>query len=999
MKCGLVGRDGEFAFLNKILENASAGQGGAVIISGEPGVGKTALVDSLSDFADSAGFSVHRGAAVQEATQPFNILSNAFRELITEPLFNEQGSVSFTEVFAINKAGLLVAKASSDLEGLDPDIFAGMLTAVQNFVKDSFDATGAMAGNLGRLEYGDMKILIENGDLLFVTAVIRNQEHPDMAAALRSTVRDLETRYANILRGWSGNMGEVTRIAEMLETQIARKFPVRKDLGSVNIGSEITRISETALGALGRACESAPVLLVLEDIHWAAETSLKVIEYIARNSSSMRLVIVATARMGEPGPWNASAKKMLGDGYTREMPLKKFDAIGIREIISSKYTPNDFPEEFYSQMYDRSEGNPLFALELAKHLENLNAISIETGAYHFVRSEATLPATIEDLVSSRIESLQTGALAAVELASCIGRNFTVDLLGLEQDSSDLQDLVSAGIITLTGTQGTFCHSLFQNIIYNNITVRWKSIHHRFLGESYEPMYENGQEDLIYELARHFSLTHDTGKAIRYCKRAGEKAESVYALDMALNYYQTAIERATQSVSNMELASQLRERMGDIHQILGRFTEAESYFHQIGESVNVPTTQARMLRKRSEIQSKKGDYDTAQNLLVKAEMLLKEINDPEMGRIHTALANIRKLRGDFSGALDEITVAEGIFRIYRENRADLIQLEKERGIIYWRRGEHEYARSSLEKASTLAAERGDERMAASIEANLANVLNDLGENMHAIENYESSLARFKKLGDVQAQGVIYNNMGSVASDRGDIDTAVDYYIKSLEIKRRIGDRKGIAYSLNNIGNQLKLKGLFADAQVRFSESRKMLEGIGDGVALPIVIKNLGDCERSLGNLIAATNFYSERLTFDRASGNTADEGSTLSDLAETYLEIGRIPEALEMARKGLDLVLASDTKFDIGSARRILGMCLRESGLPDEALIEFQTSWDLFKGLKMDREIARLQFELAVLHEKAGRNSEAVNLLELAHQKFSSLGMEYWAGRCAGKLSG
>ncbi|MDD4307358.1 MAG: tetratricopeptide repeat protein [Thermoplasmata archaeon] len=998
MKCGLFGRDEELAFLGKILEKASAGQGSAVIISGEPGVGKTALVDSFADLADSAGFKIYRGAAVQEATQPFNILTNAFRELIAEPLFSEQGHVSFSELFAINKAGLLVAKASSEEEGLDPDIFAGMLTAVQNFVRDSFDATGTMAGNLGRLEYGDMKILIENGDLLFVTAVIKNQEHPDMAAALKSIVRELEIKYANILRGWSGNMGDVACIAELLESHIARKFPVRKDLSTVNIGSEITRISETALGALGKACESAPVLMVLEDIHWAAETSLKVIEYTARNSGSIRLVIVATARMGEPGPWNASAKRMLSEGNTRELSLKKFDANGMREILSAKYSPNDFPEEFYSQMFDRSEGNPLFALELAKHLERLEAISMEAGAYRFVRSEETLPATIEDLVSSRTESLHTGALAAVELASCIGRNFSLDILGLGKDSGDLQELMSAGIVTFTGTEGIFCHSLFQNIIYNNITGRWKSIHHRFLGERYEPLYENGQEDVIYELARHFSLTHDAAKAVKYCKRAGEKAESVYALDMALGYYQTAIDRVIQSGSDVDLISQLRERMGDIHQITGRFTEAESCFRQIGESVNVPAIQARMLRKRSEIQSKKGDYDTAQNLLSDAKMLLREINDPEMGRIHTAIANIRKLRGDFSGALDEIAIAEGIFRIYRENITDMVQLEKEKGIVYWRRGEQEYARSSLEKASALAAETDDERMAASIEANLANVLNDLGENIRSIERYESSLARFKKLGDVQAQGVIYNNMGSVASDSGDIDSAVDFYLKSLEIKRRIGDRKGIAYSLNNIGNQLKLKGLFADAQARFSESRKMLEDIGDGVALPIVIKNLGDCERALGNPIAAADFYSERLAFDRASGNTADEGSTLCDLAETNLEMDRITEALDMARKGLELVLASDTKFDIGSARRILGMCLRENGFPDEAQTEFQTSWDIFNSLKMDREIARLQFELAILHEKAGRNSEAVNLLELARQKFSLLGMEYWAGRCAGRLS-
>nr|QOV09128.1 Tetratricopeptide repeat protein [uncultured Thermoplasmata archaeon] len=995
MAQNLAGREKEICLLTDLVNAASEGRGETVIASGEPGIGKTALVKAACEYALSKGFRVHLGAAVREAKQPFNVLATAFAGLSDEPIFRDEAFVSFTEVFAINQAGLLIAKASSSETELDSDIFGGMLTAVQNFVRDSFDATGTMGGTLGRLEYGDMKILIENGRHMFITAVIKSQEHPDMASSLKSMVQEIESKYGGMLAEWSGSMTDVLPIARMLEAHVARRFTVRRDLSSVNLGSEITRMSETALDALENACSEHPVMLVLEDLHWASETSLSVVDYIARNSGNMKLLLLGTARSGESGSFSGFQRRMAAYSHTNEIRLEKLDLSGMRKIIDGRYVPNEFSDDFYLSMFERTEGNPLFALEMASHMESQNAIFRTDGIFRAEESLLALPATIEELVSGRLERLPAGSLDLIETASCIGRDFELSLLPPKTRTPEMEELASAGLITLTDTGGSFCHSIFQDIIYMHISKRWKAIRHRQLGERYESLSGAEPDHYVFELARHFSLAGQHEKTAKYCTKAGEKAESVYALDAALGYYTSSLEANRRLINGKENAAKLNERLGDILQITGKYREADGHFTAAAQTVPEPVTCARMLRKRADLQSKMGDYSLAQQMLDNASEILKGISDPEIGRVHVTMANIRKMRGDFPGALEHIAIAQEIMSTFPENIVDRIQLEKEKGIIFWRRGEQELARTSLEKAAALAEETGDERLAAGIEANLANVLNELGENPKAIKIYESGLARFRKLGDVQAESILLNNLGSMASDSGNIEQAMKYYTESLGIKRRIGDRKGIAYTLNNIGNQLKLTGEYSEAMARFSEARAMLESIGDGVALPITLKNLGDCERSLGHLDAALEHYNNRLQFDRANANRADEGPAISEIAETYLEMGRIGEALEMARQGLDAMHGIENRYDLAAGRRILGMCLREAGDLENAGQEFSAALKIFQELDMAKDVARVQYEMALLHFKAGRISDAKELLNTAARTFRSLGMEHWAGKCKG----
>jgi hypothetical protein len=117
------------------------------------------------------------------------------------------------EVFLVDNAGVLLVHLSrGESKAIDAKLVSGMLTAVQEFVKDSFrpnhdvDDTKIAEGALGKLEYGDFKIVIERGQYTFLSAVISGYDNKRLRNRIRDVVDEFETRYSTVLADWDGDM-------------------------------------------------------------------------------------------------------------------------------------------------------------------------------------------------------------------------------------------------------------------------------------------------------------------------------------------------------------------------------------------------------------------------------------------------------------------------------------------------------------------------------------------------------------------------------------------------------------------------------------------------------------------------------------------------------------------------------------------------------------------------------------------------------------------------
>jgi len=1034
MKQELVGRKRELEVIDGHLNSAVDGKGSTILITGEPGIGKTSLIDKVVNTAEERGFVLHRGIAIQEVSQPFNILTHAFSEIISEPLFDEQEFISFAEVFAINQGGLLMAQSSTEEGGLDADIFAGMLTAVQNFVKDSFDASNAMGANLGRLEYGNMKILIENGQHLFLTAVLVGREHPDMANILKSTVRDLENEYEHILSSWSGDISEMEPVSDILNELANRRFIVRKDLSGLNLESEIGRISETALEALATVSAATPILLVLEDMQWASETSLKVIEYIVRNLGELNVLLLGSARPGEQGSWDDHKSRLVDDELVAELPLKGFDRIALLDLIKTRYSPNDFPDDLYDQLLKRTEGNPFFALELVRHMEERNAIVLEYGEFIFREGEMTLPDTVEDLISSRLDDLDSEALSVAEFASCMGREFDLEILAEVSLGRDimkgLEALSLAGILKLTKDSGIFSHGLFQEFIYDNLSPRWRTNFHKGLGDFYERTYVGRADEVMYELARHYLCTNLHEKGFDYSIKAAEKAEASFAIDHAMQMYNSALSVLPKlGKSHSFQDSSIHERIGDLHSLTGSMDEGlVEYRLAVAESSD--EIKAGLYRKSATFLSRKGDIDLAFESLDKAISLASK-DSLEFWRIEGERASTLINKGELDNAIELSKNVLDHLNNFEDTLRDIADINQTLGIAYYKKGNMEASSKQDEIVLKLREDMEDLRGMAQVYGNIGISYIMSGDFDSAKEQFLNSIEIEKKIKDSYGLARTYSNLGGIHYYRSEWDDVLKITEKSLEIKRRIGDRPGIATSLDIMGLVNNEKGEIKEALKFFEKGLIIKKKIGDKRQLAESYNFRGNAHLALGEIDKAEKDHQLSLELRKEMGDTIGIAASLNNIGDTLLEKGNMNDAEAHYKKSMDLSsdgtsneLLIDSLFGfsavlIGSARyseaheslqraediikesnlssklpiwhRQMGLLLAMEGMIDQARENFNIA------LKELEEVNAL-FELAITQgvwgEILGANDDQGRVILLsAKTTFEKIGNTLWSERC------
>ncbi|MCK5037853.1 MAG: AAA family ATPase, partial [Thermoplasmata archaeon] len=365
----LIGRGEELNLLKANLEDVIIGKGSTVLISGEAGVGKTRLVDELLLHAVSKDVKILAGSSASDIIHPFLTFSKALEKEIDDPLFQEQEHVSFTALFAVDRSGILVAQASSDANNLDADIFAGMLSAVQDFVKDSFGMAGEKITGLGRLEYGDMKIMIEHGSHIFLTAVFKGIEHPDMNNLLRTAVSSIEDDCGEIFDSWSGDMDDVAPIQEKISTLANVKFLVRRNLEGLKLENERIRIADEVLELLKSISSERPLVLLLEDLHWADESSLFVLNYLSRNITREKIMIIGTLRPEMGIDLQTTMEQMSQEGSYTLLPLIQLGSGSILSLVEAMYPGHQFPEPFIDHLASACDGNPFFVIELLRQMK------------------------------------------------------------------------------------------------------------------------------------------------------------------------------------------------------------------------------------------------------------------------------------------------------------------------------------------------------------------------------------------------------------------------------------------------------------------------------------------------------------------------------------------------------------------------------------------------------------------------------------------------------
>ena len=352
--------------------------------------------------------------------------------------------------------------------------------------------------------------------------------------------------------------GELSRLVpELADTVPGLAPPLRSDPET-----ERYRLFDAVAAWLADACLESPMLLVLDDVHWAAKPTLLLLRHILQSSLPLPLLVVATYRDSEVGRGHPLSD-LLAD-LRRVQGVERIHLTGLDQAAvhafceeAAGHEMSEDEEIFVRTVWSETEGHPFFVAEVLRHLAESGTVAQNEAGRWYITTDAAelgIPEGVRDVVGQRLSRLSERANRALSVASVVGLVFRPDVLAtageLAEDElfASLEEAVGASLLVETaaaGAQYRFSHALVRATLYDELTAARRVALHRRVGEAIEALYGEADDDQLPALAHHWSQAAapaaEVNRAIDYSTRAGHRALTQLAHDEAVAYYRQALD--------------------------------------------------------------------------------------------------------------------------------------------------------------------------------------------------------------------------------------------------------------------------------------------------------------------------------------------------------------------------------------------------------------------------------------------------------------------------
>jgi predicted ATPase len=351
--------------------------------------------------------------------------------------------------------------------------------------------------------------------------------------------------------------------------EIAHLVPhVAERLGTTSAPDTVTPDSrfgffDAVASFIYNTAESHPTMLVVEDLHAADESSLLLLQFLARQNRHSHLLIVGTYDdiAGRVTPDN---ERILSETARegRQLSLRALDEDAVKSMYvnSSGQQPSD---AIVRAVHAASEGNPLFIDEAIRMLTTKGDIHRPDYSVGF-----RVPEGARGIIRSRLEGLGKEVEELLSVASVIGREFDLTLLQqvvdieMEPLLEILSQAVSAEVLSETSALGryAFTHILIRETLYEDLTAAKRMRLHRTVAETLEAFYAFTLESRLPELAHHWfksAQAGDAAKTMHYAVQAAEHAMSRHAYEEAVRLYQRALKVSEAAGADAEQIEKIR----------------------------------------------------------------------------------------------------------------------------------------------------------------------------------------------------------------------------------------------------------------------------------------------------------------------------------------------------------------------------------------------------------------------------------------------------------
>jgi tetratricopeptide (TPR) repeat protein len=621
--------------------------------------------------------------------------------------------------------------------------------------------------------------------------------------------------------------------------------------------SEAQRLSDNALNYLAEyftaVTAKTPALVILEDVHWADESSLHALTDFASRLRGIPLMVVIITR---PQLLERRADWDFRNDYFTRLDLRGLSNQASEELVRNILikAPN-IPEQLFSLIIENSAGNPFYIEEIIKSLVEDGVIIKGDDHWHIddVRLKLVqIPASLTAILQARLDSLPAVEREALQQASVLGKVFwdrALTFISRKSSSDETSQILSRLTrkeLILRGKTSAFLgskeyifrHAILHQVTYESVLIRQRQTYHGFVAEWLMDQSGDRSSEYSGQIAYHLVQAGKSDDALPYLRRAGIDAAKRFAHDEAITFMTQALEilPADDIAEQFEL---LLVREASYH-ARGQRAEQEVDLDRLSLlslKLNLDQ-QAHVSLRRSRFLELTGNYlgsirsaqtgvalaQGAANVELMAEGhwlwgsgLRRQSNyeeaERELGRgvelgeacgsMSIVAACLRGLgsiawnQGKFSEAKQYINKSLTITRNTGEKRGEINSLTY-LGLIA--RGLHEFtlARDALEEAVKLSKAVSDRRGEGWSQGNLGLVLMDIGNFQRASDDIGRAISIFQDIDDEGGEAIFLARLAVMAHRRGQREKAEKQFNRALDLFRHIGHQHGEARALHDKG---------------------------------------------------------------------------------------------------------------------------------------------------------------------------------------------------------
>jgi class 3 adenylate cyclase/tetratricopeptide (TPR) repeat protein len=688
-----------------------------------------------------------------------------------------------------------------------------------------------------------------------------------------------------------------------------------------------------------RLAEEKPVVVLLEDLHWADHSSIELLGHLLPLTARGRVAIIGVSRSAnEPaGHWE-KLRPILEQNRESltEISLEPLSSESSRSLIEQLLGGNYLPEKLSEEILDKSGGNPFFLEEVLRSLIERGVLARSEHGWEVstLVETARVPDTLQGVLLSRLDRLPEDLKRMIQRAAVIGRVFFYRILERMSDADDLLDpqlgaLQKADLVRersrVPEVEYIFKHALTQEVAYQTLLAPARKLLHQKVGEAMEKIFSERIEEFSGLLAYHYFCAESWEKALQYSIESADGAFRVCAYAEARSHYRRALEclerfekdpphlRQYIDITIKLVGASLQAESPEKN--LARLLEAETLAQTLDDPVRLGRVQLWIGRAHYYGGKLREAIGYFQKVLAVAPML----GDPELLALPGAvIGRVLFMQGQFKKSLQLLDQAIPLLEA-ANNRHEMLFAYIYRGASRTCLGDYSAGSSDLKSALKIARQSQDQNAEAMAHTGLALVQMFAGKYTAGMESAQTALAVAEKSGDAMFRYSSNSFVAWALAGLGNFPESLKHWAAARDAAKPLGGRLLFRESFAAIEAETFLQAGDTNAALSQAEEAVTLAKVaGSAIAEALA-------ERALGRtLTAIPDRVGEALAHLSKSSTILEEIGAKYDLTRAMLaqakaQIACVDRsgAAKTLKKALSLARECNLEAEESTARAML----------------------------------------------------------------------------------